>query len=469
MTRNMTRPVGERPIAHMPQSIAHPGFPRAQRSSGVGILSILVPCALTGALLAILVSAIGAQSLIAAKAGSGTDLVLYELTGPPDSTCQYPTGPVIFSKDTSFNGVPPGLNACIPPLNIPSLSDPAGDVAVDMLTDHFWITDGMGIMEISARGLVRANFTIQPGDILPGVLTGLGYDSRGRILWCTDGVSVVGVTTPTPPGCAGAVLTVVVPAFTLPIAGIATDVEWDPFTSSLWVCDDTGMVYNLQIGGAPGPLGSFSVFGLTECSLSQNLQGLAVDMMSSVGTGRLYVTDGQQIFHFDAPGIAAPSTFAVPTACWPAPVGELKGLGFAARANAFGRGSDPPADHMIASIHGLGQTTSPSYIFSSVLQDGSYASTGFLLMSNGFLCPSVNLFATGPGDLGIPLFITPQPLVILWSGIIPATDHGRGLAIPTPIPTGVPLGATVYEQFWIINMDGTIQASNAMAVSISTY
>jgi len=410
--------------------------------------------ALAGLLALVCVGPLGsgalAQSLYAAK--GGVPLEVIEFTGSPQGACGWPGGPVILQWIPNSNG------DCAVILTTPPPPSFVGDIAVNRLSNRVWATDGTDFGEYHTNGKRVNAFTLSPNQIFPGPVTGMGFDSGGTLIWLTDGVQAAAIApppSPAAPACANPP-TVVVAPFNLPIAGTATDIEWDPATGALWVCDTTGWVTQVQIGGALGPYGSFDVAGSGSCTLSPGLTGLAVDLTSAGPVPTLFVTDGQTIYRFDVPGTPAAPSFSMPAACFPAPVPNLVGLGFSAHAIPYGTGNDNEG-LPVPSIGSTGHTTVPNFVFLTILKGAAPGGTAVLVLSSGAACPA-------PTILGNPVLISTAPLLFLATGTVPAVGS---LTLPTPIPPGVPIGVTLYEQWWVLKPDGWIQTSGGLSLTTS--
>ena len=398
-----------------------------------------------------LASHVGAQSHYGYD---GATSFVVEATGPPGPACGYPNGPILSAFPSPVSFVCPTPAAMGGPPNI------FGDVAVDKTNDTVWVTDGAIIAEYTASGAGLGTPLVAFAPLpfgTGGLITGLGYDSVAGILWVTEGTFAQALTPPPPPGCPG-VGAVVVPPFLLPIGvAVATDIEWDPVTATLWTCDTTGVVTNVLPGGAIGPFGAFPA-APGPCGLAMLLEGLAVDTIGSTvfGIPTFYVTDGLQVAYVLVGGGPAPPTFYTPAPCFPA-TGPMVGLAFAARALPYGTGADnsglaPPF------IGSTGQTISPSAPFTVTLAGSVPASNAFLFMSTaGFNCPAVNV-----GGLPIYIDFLTAPVQVL--GIVPVGPGGTA-SLTTGIPPGFPPGISAYVQWFAITPTPSWQVSEGLAVT----
>ena len=397
-------------------------------------------------LFALSLSRADAQSVYGLDGGAATVL---EMTGPP-AACGYPTGPLL-----SAFPILAGFG-CPLPGPVPPPPGILGDLAVNKATDTIWVTDGLAIGEYVASG--PALGTPITGFVpLPfgGLITGLGFDSAGGLLWMTDGVLAQAVIPPPPPGCPG-VGVVAIPPFPLPVAGPATDIEWDPLSGTLWVCDIAGMVTNVMIGGGLGPFGAFPA-APGPCGLMPVLQGLALDNVGTTlfGIPTMYVTDGFMVAYMFLGGIPAPPTFYTPAPCFPT-MGPMNGLALAARALPYGAGADnsgAPAPF----AGSIGQTISPNPAFTVTLSGSVPGSLAFLYLSTtGFYCPP-------PVILGLPVLIDLSlPPTLL--GFAPVGALGTA-TFTTAIPPGFPPGVAGWLQWVAKTPLPSLQVSDALALN----
>jgi len=384
--------------------------------------------------------AASAQTLIG---HDGFGAVALEIQTPPAGPCAYPSGgPLVGAFPT----------AAILPCPFPGVTPPAlvplGDVAFDKTTDTVWVTDGFVIGSYTMAGVPLSGFAMPPGAVLPGPLTGLGYDPVAGMLWITDGAFMAAIVPPPPPGCA-LPLAVALP---VPVAAPATDIEWDPITGTLWVCDAGGIVTNVTPGGLIGPLGAFAA-GVAGCPLAAPLQGIAVD---TTAPATLYVTDGIMISRMVVPaaGVPAPAppTFFAPFACYPAGVPPLNGLAFTEHGITYGAGLDnsgAPAP----TIGSFGNSFVGNPGFGITLSGSVPGSIARCYYSTGTaLCPSFPV-------LGLPLLIFPPSA--LGTAIV-----GAGGTATLVVPLGaVPPGVTVWMQWLGITPLPSLQMSDGLSIT----
>lgn len=392
--------------------------------------------------LALLPLASNAQTLLGHAGGAAT---VFETTGPPVGPCLYPTGPIV--------GVFPTLQAFPCPTPGAPIAPLAGDVAVNRVTNTSWVTDGMFISGYTPAGVVFNSF-LALGPVLPAPLTGLGFDGPGGVLWATDGALVTGVTPPAA-GCFPGPAAVVFPPFPIgPLAGPATDIDWDPTTGLLWVCDAGGLVSNWFPGGLPGPFPPFVVPAF--CPLGP-LTGIAVDSGASAALPPtvLWVTDGAMIAYVMTPPPLpgpAPLTFHTTVPCQPT-VAPLTGLAMTARPIAYGFGADTTAAPAPV-LGAIGQTVVPNPGFAFTVTGSVPGSTALVYASVGPLCPPFFLYGV------LPLQILPAPLFFV--GAMPIGAGGAGaLAVPIA-PGGLGLGVMYTVQSFVLTPIPSFQITNAL-------
>jgi hypothetical protein len=295
--------------------------------------------------------------------------------------------------------------------------------------------------------------TITPGALLSQPLTGMGFDSENDRLWLTDGASAIAIA---PPDTGCDTPSVVVPAFSLPVGSAhATDIEWDSWSHTLWICDDVAKVTNVKSGGGIGPGGSFTA---GNCALGF-LSGIAFDTCQ----GTLFVTDGATIEHLTTTGAPAPPTFYAPNPpCFtpppPGPPALLSGLAFSPRPQLLGI-----ACASIGNTPQIGYTgsfsLSPNPRFSITVENAYPSGTGMLLLSIDASCPPV---MWGSCELyAIPFFHS-------FTRTIDATGTA---SVPLPIPSfpiGGGIGVTVIAQWIILPPVPGKQTSEGLSFTLST-
>lgn len=355
--------------------------------------------------------------------------VLTEHTGPPGGPCGWPNGPILAAFNSNQPFIFPTAGYVAPPPG-----GLLGDVAHDHLADLLWATDGTTITSYNAAGVVLSSMPMPPAGLKP--LTGLGADATAGLLWLTDGGSAVGVLPPPPPG--GVPPFVVIPPFPLPIQGLATDIEWDPSSGTLFVCDTLGFVTNVLVGGGLGPWGAFPAVGMCGPPVVPPLTGLAVDTTTPTVFGlplTLYVTDGFAIKRIFVPGGMAAPVFYTPLPCYFNPAaGPVNGLAFALHGVTFGpncstTGVLPP------NIASTGNSSSPGAL-TLALKAGPPNGMAYLFLDTTALCPPL-------GFKGCPLYVPPTWLF----GPFPV-PIGGSLTLPGALPPGLPAGVGLHFQ-WV--------------------
>jgi hypothetical protein len=355
--------------------------------------------------------------------------------GPPGGPCAYPTGPnlSVIPYAVAFGCPLPG--AFPPPV---AALFPAGDVTVDRITDIVYATDGILVASYSKAGAPLASFP----NPLGGLITGLGWSAPNPIgpalLWITNGFFCCAVVPPVA-GCPG-VPPFVVPPFPVmsPPGAVATDVDFDPVSLTLFFAHSSGLVSNQLIGGAPGPYGAFMPMGLP-CNMGP-LTGLAMDT-SSCKT--MYITNGTNVARIDFAGFVAPPTFYAPFMCWPwTGAAPTAGLGFDATPVRFGTGSDPAGS--IPTIGTIGEAISPNPGFGLTLGGATPGGAAYLLISPMSACPVV--------PVGFGAFIHVFPISsIVGPFPIPATG---GFSAVTGLPGGLGCSNAVAYLEWLVVKPG---------------
>ncbi len=393
--------------------------------------------------LAALAAAPAAQTIYGVMGSNGT---VIEMSGPPAGACGYPDGPIA----SSFVYVQPATCAGNP---VPGVFEvgPAnlivGDVAVDREKDIVYVTDGAAIAAYDgASGAMIEHFTAA-GLGLSMPLTGLGFDAQTGWLWITDidefaALEPDGTCTPTPRWLA-----------TTPPLGLGNlgDIDMDPQTGELWVCDDMGQVARFALGAAvfTNLVNVAGLGGLCGGGLGPTLSGLCMDAAENATV--LAVTDGPRVVRFSVVGFggtgAPPSAFAFPSTCWanpgPAP---LQGLAYAAHAVTYGPGA------LLLDV--TGQSVLPGAI--TLSGQGGAAGAAWVLYDLGAACPPLNLLGqqlllpVGPG-FG---FFGPLP----WAGGVAA------LTLPGALPAAgaVPYDLSAFLQVYVLTGGGWV-ASNGVS------
>ncbi len=377
----------------------------------------------------LLSGAAGAQSLFVMD--SQGDVV--EFAGPPSGPCAYPGGPLL-----SLFGYVTGSPCPVPAAAVPPPPSLAGDLAFDKVRRELWITDGTAIGGYQSFGTAYTGVTHDPGDVLAGPLTGLAYDASSDQLWIADATSAARIARPSTSGCNAANPSAQVGPFALPLGpgASATDVDLDPFTGSLWMCDDQGFVTNVSIGGGVGPAGGFLATAVAACGLQAPLTGIAVD--DSAPGGAFWVTDGTTVAYLAMDGSgAAPPTFYAPSPCTATPAGGtivgMDGtsapLGFGAPSNGF--------IPIFPTIGADGQAYVGNLTFTIQVGGAQQGEVVVLFVSTASICPTLPL---GPMNV----HILPATSLLLGAGVV--TTFGPPLDFPAPLGLGMTPGVSAYLQ-----------------------
>ena len=384
---------------------------------------------------------IAAQSLVTFDASGST---VIEFTGPRRQVWNGPSERVLEYWPTAAQF------PCPPPLAFGPPPALLGDVAVDASADTIWVTDGITVAEFNRFGELLRSFS---QTIFASPLLGLGMDSELGELWMTDGFEAARVQPPAGP--CGGIETVTVPPFTLfstSPPNPTTDLEWDPATSTLWVCDTLGNVGNINVDGSLGPAGGFVATGL--CNLVPPLQGIAVDVTRT--PSRLFVTDGVRVAFLEHNGTDADPTWAISRTCQLG-TGNMLGLAFANRPLQYGRGVSPfgPAPQ----IGSTGQPYLGSSTFTVDLEGAAPSGLAGLYQSLEPLCP------VGTWELlAIPRLGCPYSSF----GNFPVDMDGR-VSVPQPVSPTLAAGETTHYHWVVLAPSLEFEWSNRLRVTLGEF
>lgn len=380
-----------------------------------------------------------------------------EFNNPPPGAMTNPQPYAIFP---AIIPPPPGVPVLPFPPNVPGQGGSAVDNDGNILSGGPVMpvmvhTDGLNVELTTTAGFYLSSFPAGGGALLPGLISGVGYDSPADIIWLTDGTLCIGVGLPPAPGM---IPPIIVPIFPLPLMGgaPASGLSWDPMTATLWFCDTMGMVTNCAIGG--GPMASFPV----SPPLAPVLMGLTVNTTN----GNIQVTDGAMVAEFFPAGpLAPPGAFYLsanpyPITLWGAPV---SGLGFSLNPQRFGAGYTMGGGPAPAIGWGGGNAYAGNPGF-FLQQTGATPGAGVYLLY-GFT-PAIPGIPVKPIFPGATLWINPI-FGIIFLGPVPP---GGTMVLPLPIPPPPnPVGAPVYVQFLNVISFGTpkvIELSDALSFTI---
>jgi hypothetical protein len=400
------------------------------------------------ALASLLATDSAAQKLYGYEGSAGTVL---EFTTLSAGACPGPTpGVTAWSAMVPAPCGPFAMVGFTPPPGPASL----GDIAADSLTDTVYVTDGVVIeqyAEASPVGILPGTAINAFKDPLVGAgtgpITGLGMDDAGLIagiplLIMTDGFVIWATAAPPPGSCAPGAL--VIPPFPSPYPMAAgtmlTDVTFDPSSGTLFLCDSAGMIHNVLPFGGPGIYGFFPAFAIAACGMTPRLEGIAMDLATTPALfspfPSMYVTDGFTVAYIDAAGAFSPPATYTPMSCSPTP-GPLNGLAYVNHSVNYGT---PPGG---AKIGSMGQPSSPgpTYVISI-----SSPAPAFLWLATGSNAggPFTGRFCPPLPAVGNPLFVDVfAPL----GGVSPIGFVPAGTTyLPSPLPSGLPIGFEVYVQ-----------------------
>ncbi len=366
---------------------------------------------------------------------NGFNALAQQMTGPAAGPCAYPSGGLL----NSFN-----YNVAFPcPTAGPYTTAAGGDITIDRVNDTVWVTDGLWTTNYTKAGVPLESF-ISP---IPTMITGLGWGQLGaaNVLWITDGFMFAAIQPPPPIGC-GAVPIFVVPPTPVTFPGMATDIDYDPRTGTLFMSNSNGLVSNQFIGGAPGPYGVFAPGGC----FGGGLMGICVD---TPGCKALYVTNGQTVAHINFGGGLYPPTFYTPNPCFSwAGAAPITGLAHDCSPIRYGNGCDSTA--FTIPVHSsVGEAVSPNPAF-TLLMSNSDPGNAYLLVGTNAACPGIPF-------MGCSILVNPISLVFG-----PYPHVAPNFTFPAPLPPGMPCPLSIYTQFVNLKFAGGVETTNALEFSI---
>lgn len=256
---------------------------------------------------------IALAALLAAAAPAQASFT-YDVTSPGFVEQQYLDSATY--PDGALSAVPgPGLptpNA----MALPAAAFPGGGIASDDVGTTLFTTDGFLLAVDTNPAYLAVTPPLPPTPPVaiafpPGfgpLVTGMGCDSTGGVLWMSDPFGVAPFSSTPPYAPLG-------PPFPVPGAGIAPIVGLghEPSTGTLWAVDAAGAVYHFMPGGAPvGPQPVTTVVSIPGFLFNgldvntTNGPGSFPSPACSLQTGSQHVVVTDGVFLYDAvPGIAA--------------------------------------------------------------------------------------------------------------------------------------------------------------------
>jgi len=358
-----------------------------------------------------------------------------QMTGPAAGPCLYPSGGIL----NSFNYV--SAFGCPTANAYGGLA--GGDITIDRIADTVWVTDAMMITNYTKAGVPLSSF---PTPLTTGT-RGLGWSSSGvgSLLWITDGFVFGAILPPPAPGCGG-VGTWVVGPHPVTFPGMATDIDHDPLSGTIFISNSNGLVSNQTIVGAPGPWGNFAPGGC----FGGGLTGICVD---TPGCKALYVTNGQTLAHIAFGGGLFGPTFYTPNPCfgW-AGAAPLSGLAHDCSAIRYGAGCDNSL-FTIPTIGAVGQALTPNPAFTLTLGN-SDPGNAFLLVGTGPACPA-------PFFMNCRILVTPIAFTLG-----PFFHAGPNVSLPAALPPGVPCPVSIYTQWVNMKSAGGVETTAGLEFSI---
>lgn len=393
------------------------------------------------------VAAMGAMIALASDATSQSVWGLYgptgkveQVTGPSTPRTSSLKGPVIggFRFDVS-------PREKMPVRFMPDIA--VGDIAVDRENDAVWVTDGLVVANYAKDGTPLARFD---NPFAPFVLTGIAWARLNdcATLLITDGWKVAAVHLPLASSSPKRVSYALAPR-RLVLAGLATDVDFDPLSYSLFFANSDGTITNELVNGGLGRAGVFTV--PPHCGdYVRGLTGIAVDTAAG---DALYVTDGFLVLRITMNGTFAEPTFYSPQKYyeWPGSV-PISGLAFDASPVVFGEPCGIP--DVTPEIGWIGQAISPNRSFALTVANATPHAPAFLLIGSAAAIPPVIL-------PDVQLVVSP---VVALAGPFEVGSRGS-LILPAPIPIGVGgAGLSVYVQ-WVVQTEETLFASPGLEMT----
>ena len=376
--------------------------------------SLLAPLATTGSRAQLLIGADYDVSLFAGTAASCSATTSAQSSFIPDYFCGTPAGGVTYdaSTNTIYRGVALGTQA------------------------QALRPDGTSL---GSWGLTSVQ------------LLGAGFDERSGVLWGTDGDRLAGWQLPGVPSvCVEASLAPAFGPFQLPAGiGFAEDLDWDPWTGTLWLVTDTSIA-NVATDGSL--LGSYSI------PVPGDFAGLAFDRASPFG-GHFYITQEPELgvavrtFGLLRDGSPAPDTYSLPgefhndVDAWDtafAPLGAFYATG--------GPFTLPPLTFLWVDE----PSVSPNPGFSLRMEAPLPGATALAFASPVGACPVIYY-----GDL--PLLLAPPPLWLLGTAAVPADGQ---LKLAAPIPPGIPTGLQLFAQAATVDGLGLLRTTNGISLRV---
>lgn len=347
-------------------------------------------------------------------------------------------------------GLPGGVASVWQPVS----TDPyVGDFAANRFTEQVWVTNGASF---AAYVVSTMGNDPQPDAVnafawpYPGLCRGLGSQAGpagSETLWATDGTMIVGLLPPAVPGLPpGIGVAPFVPVALSPGASI-NDLDYDDSTDTLWIGESSGIVRQVEIGGAPGPFPPFTPddLGTLTCGTSTSplpIRGIAMDTCASTA-GVIIVGCSSGTKRFLPTGVFAPPEI-YGDSCLSSGV-DLKGLAFLPRPI-------------------------PLHTSTSAGQIGAFLAAGPGIVGTHTFAPgAIHILALGFTPVCPPLQITGTTLILRvdWTtGFLVGLDippPGAPAAVPLPY-AGIPPNLSVFLQWFVIDANGDLKSSDAYQI-----
>ncbi|MBK9385300.1 MAG: hypothetical protein IPN34_10845 [Planctomycetes bacterium] len=332
------------------------------------------------------------------------------------------------------------------------IADPAGGIAYGTCTGNVYTTDGFLLVatDLNCNGICRV--------VIPQIATsgwtGMAVDEDAGRMYFTDAVHVGYYDfRPCQFGNLG--------DFCRLPAGLnspLTGVELDPSNGSLWVCDATGQVANLVLGGGQCRVRQIFRVLCQGATAPLSLRGITLDPCARA----LFVTDDQgTVLTLDTAG-------NVQNCCRYARVQPARHLvGLARRpapARLFAQGcSGPGCAPCQPRIGVAGEPVIGSRCFGITLDQAPLGGTAVLMLNLGGPCTQIPIGLCGPLELGIPNFFSPG--VAIGGG--PGACGGQA-SFALPIPSNYLLcGLQICGQWIMLCPGGGLGLSDAASIVLN--
>jgi hypothetical protein len=329
------------------------------------------------------------------------------------------------------------------------IADPAGGIAYGSCTGNLYTTDGFVLVatDRACTGICRVAIPL----ISTSGWTGMAIDEDAGRMYFTDSVHV-GYYDFRPCQFGNLVDFCRLPAgLNAPLTGV----EIDPSNGSLWVCDGTGQVANLVLGGGSCRVRQIFRVLCPGSTAPNSLRGITLDTCHRA----LFVTDDQGVV------ITLDTAGNVQNCCRYARVQPARHLvGLARRpapARFFGQGcTGPGCAPCQPQIGTSGESMIPNRCFGFTLDQAPFGGTAVLMLNIGGPCVPIPIGLCGPLEIGVPNFFSAG--VAIGGG--PGACAGQA-SISLPIPSNFLLcGLQVCGQWIMLCPGGGLGVSDGSSI-----